>query len=202
MNRWLWCGFGCSSTFGQWYGFDAQNLSTGRVSASVECGASSCQRENQVLGRISIRNVSVAVYEDNPPHVAVEGGSAVSGGWKRGSQTVNVAASDPVGIQEVEVLLGGAQARVARHHCNFSLKDPCSSGTDALEFDTRAARDGRNELTLRATDTAGNLAQTSRSECSTRATRHATGSRGVSESGRLPLSKPCLTTAAAPASRP
>lgn len=162
LGRWLWCGPGCVSTFGTWAGFDIGNLSTGRIAAVVECGGSPCKRENQVQGLISIRNVSVVVYEDNPPDVAITGGSLVSGGWKRGLQSVEVAASDPVGTKSVAMYLLGKEARRVVHECNYSLRSPCPSAIESLDLNTMLFSDGRHELTVRATDSAENTAEVRR----------------------------------------
>jgi hypothetical protein len=161
LGRWLWCGPGCLSTFGTWAGFDIGNLSTGRVAAVVECSWS-CKRENAVQGLIAIRNVSVVVYDDNPPSVGVAGGSAVSGGWKRGVQSLDVAASDAVGVKRVEVFLDGTRVWRAPYVCNYSLPSPCPNGVDTLELNTSWVQDGRRDLTVRATDAADNVAETRR----------------------------------------
>ncbi len=159
LNQWLWCGPGCVSTFDTWAQFDIGNLSTGRIAAVVECGDSPCERQNQVRGRITIRNVSVVVADERPPDVGISGGSLVSGGWKRGVQSVEVAASDAVGVRETSARLGSSEETRDKHSCDYSHTAPCPNGMDSLELDTRTVADGHRTLTASARDTPNNLAE-------------------------------------------
>ncbi len=87
MNRWVWCGPNCLSTYDNWVGFDV-GLSTSRVAALAMCvQESGCSRDG-LHAVAAIRDVNVVVADDNAPSVAISGGSLAAAGWRRGSQDV------------------------------------------------------------------------------------------------------------------
>jgi hypothetical protein len=159
-NRWVWCGPGCLSTFGNWVSFDV-GLSTGRVAALAICAQSACARDG-LHAVAAIRDVNVVVGDDNPPSVAIRGGSLVAGGWRRGVQDVVVEASDGVGIRRARALVDGLAKGTAEHVCDDTRAVQCANGVDGFGIDTSRLSDGSHLLTAEALDSAGNQAVVSR----------------------------------------
>ncbi len=70
------------------------------------------------------RNVAVTVYDPVEPTVAITGGSLVSGGWRRGNQTIAFDAKDATGISRAIVLVDGNVVREQTRGCNYTLPAP------------------------------------------------------------------------------
>ena len=83
-NRWVWCGPGCTSTFGTWVPFSV-GLSASRVAALADVRERErLDARNGLHGYAAIRDVSVVVADEGAPSVAIKGGGLVAAGWRRG----------------------------------------------------------------------------------------------------------------------
>jgi hypothetical protein len=160
MNRWVWCGPGCLSTFGNWVGFDV-GLSTSRLAALVICAQPACARDT-LHAVAAIRDVDVVVADDNAPNVAIKGGSLVAGGWRRGVQDVVVEAGDAVGIRRVTIHIDGHPNANVDRACDATRAVQCPNGSDSFLVQTSELSDGAHALASEAIDSAGNHSQVGR----------------------------------------
>ena len=112
---------------------------------------------------LEVLGAEVTLLESVAPSVGVTGGSLVSGGPQSGTQTLRYSATDAEsGIETVELLVDGSVA-VSR---NFGPECPRSGyaaclGTrsEGLSLDTGALTNGSHRVRVRATDAAGNSAE-------------------------------------------
>lgn len=86
---------------------------------------------------------------DELPNVKFTGGSVMQGGWLSGERTVDVEASDDVGVASIELYLDG------RRVDSRTYTSPAPLQRDTLSIDTRPLRDGWSRLTVTAHDTSG-----------------------------------------------
>src|SRR3954464_2778513 len=127
------------------------------------CAFGSCPFGGGAGASARLYSAIVHVSDDTAPSVGSPGGSLLSDGWKRGSQTVTFDASDNVGIRETRVYADGNPVRQAAKACDYTLTAPCPQGGAGFNIDTRAmGADGAHTVTLEAIDTAGNAAQMAR----------------------------------------
>jgi hypothetical protein len=159
LNRWIWCGPTCLSSFGWWLNFDVGGLSTTRIAALTVCGASACARDG-LHGVAAIKDVTVSIADEGAPSVALKGGSLLGGGWRRGTHDVVVEAWDHVGIRRKEVHVDGTLKAARESACDDTLPVPCPNGTDSMSIDTAQLSDGRHTITAQAIDAANNVAAT------------------------------------------
>jgi hypothetical protein len=159
-NRWLWCGPGCSSTFGANNAFNVSGISSTRVSALLICGGTCSRDGNQ--GYVKLFNVVVTIADDSAPSVAIAETGLASPGWHRGDQPVVAQVGDNVGIRRYDAFLegrpfdGGGFAG-----CNSWTSVPCPQGEARMKGSTFAVADGERTLVVRATDSSGNIAEAS-----------------------------------------
>jgi hypothetical protein len=140
---------------------------TTQVSTRVRCFASSCTNTggsagSPERGKLIIHNSFMTVADSSPPTVRITGGSAVSGGWKRATQTLDLDASDNVGIREYRAYLDGtAVGLTPRQECsNVGRVVPCPNGSGTVAVQLAGVADGAHTLAGQAVDSAGNTAVT------------------------------------------
>lgn len=127
------------------------------INARMRCGAAGGCPNTALNGDVEILGSAITITDATPPGVGVSGGSLL-GGWRSGSQTVAIDASDNVGIRWTRVLVDGALARQEQERaCNYGLKVPCPDGGATLDVSTRGMSDGTHSVAAQALDTAGNL---------------------------------------------
>lgn len=81
----------------------------------------------------------------------------MSGGWKRGGQTISTQASDASGIRENRIYVDGDLAGRIAHACEPTKVVPCPNGGDAFTLETSTIkRDGPHSIAIEAIDSAGN----------------------------------------------
>ena len=137
----------------------ATDANAAQILARVRCYASSCPNTGPALhDLLQIYSSSVTITDYSAPAVAITGGSAVSGGWKSGTKTLTVDATDNVGVRQYETYADGASIGVApRGDCSYvSRLVPCPNGASTMNITLRELADGRHSLRGRATDSAGN----------------------------------------------
>jgi hypothetical protein len=105
-----------------------------------------------------IYSAQITLSETSNPQLTSVSGSAWGGGVLSGQAAVLLSASDPSGIEGVEVRssLGGVLASVSEL-CNYYQAIPCPNLDGAsIAVDTTAAADGPQTLSVVARDAAGN----------------------------------------------
>jgi hypothetical protein len=126
----------------------------------------SCSLESQSWS--GLRALTITLEDDAPPGAAV-GGELVSGGWRRGGQSLSVAGSDVGGgVRFDETLLDGARVALSEFPCAMAMiggewratqMRPCElSAAAGQSVATTAFSDGPHPLVECATDFAGNAA--------------------------------------------
>jgi hypothetical protein len=152
-------GPGCAGGSTAWNGIGGPTYGATPV-ARLRCGSSSgCTNGGGLLGggNLNIERTTVTIADGTPPAVSVAGGSAAASGWRAGAQSVDVSASDNVGIQEDRVLIDGARVSTAPRSCNYGLKAPCPNGVNSLVVPTGGFSDGVHTLSAQAVDAAQNV---------------------------------------------
>jgi hypothetical protein len=151
-------GPSCAGGFTAWTGIGGPTYGASPV-ARLRCGSSNgCTNAGGLLGggNMNIERTTVTIADGTPPAVSV-GSSAVAGGWRAGTQSVDVSASDNVGIQEDRVLIDGALFGATRPPCNYGQKIPCPNGVNTLQVPTGGLADGAHTLSAQAVDAAQNV---------------------------------------------
>jgi hypothetical protein len=156
-NRWL----SCCNTLSTWQAFHL-NVSSHRIGALVFCADRNGCRRDALYGYSALRDVSVTIYDDNAPNVAITGGSLVASGWRSAVQEVTAAASDGVGIAQMAALIDGVAKHKVDSTCAYTVVVPCPNPTRTLQIDTRTLGDGRHTLSIQVTDSAQNTRTLSR----------------------------------------
>ena len=128
------------------------------VIVRLRCASSNGCPNNAVYGYANVYASSVTIADSTPPGVRITGGPLVSGGWRRGVETVSYDAGDNVGIKEVQAFIDGAPRASAPRGCWYGSKTPCPNGGGTLSVDTSGIADGAHRLTVRAIDAADNVA--------------------------------------------
>jgi hypothetical protein len=133
-----------------------------RVRVEARCAAGSCTRNG--VAAIHMRNVDVRVRDDLAPSLSNGRGALwTGGGWLAGDQVVGFNASDGSGVQRVSVTVDGQTVRDQTATCDYTYAAPCPQ--QSLEKPIATAglgADGPHNLTLSATDAAGNPSSVSR----------------------------------------
>jgi hypothetical protein len=117
---------------------------------------------NYVSAYARLASASVRLEDDSAPGISAVGGGLWSDGWKSGTQTLGVDASDNSGIRQVVELIDGRQFNGVAHACDSTLTVPCPSGHDDLTLNTAILGDGQHQLAVQAIDSAGNPTSVSR----------------------------------------
>ena len=142
-------------------------LSTGSLGSMqlilrVRCAFSAnCPNQGSLKGAVQAQNIVVNVQDGTAPSVAVTGGDLLSG-WRRGTGSVSMSASDNVGIKVDRLLVDGSVREQRVRQCNWTLRVPCPNGAAQLSLDTTRVSDGQHTLGVQAVDAADNVGGDSR----------------------------------------
>lgn len=136
---------------------------TGNVSISVFCPGESCPLNSgsanhnylEAIARLS--SVVVRVEDITTPAISSVSGGLWEGGWKRGTQTVSFDAADNTGIRQSALLIDGQSAGQSGNSCDATKPAPCQNGGATFTVKTGGLTEGSHDLTLTATDPAGNV---------------------------------------------
>ncbi|MBN9621784.1 MAG: hypothetical protein J0H06_02350 [Actinobacteria bacterium] len=102
------------------------------------------------------------VVDETVPSVSLAGGGGFLGGeWTAGTQTFGYEASDNTGVKLVQALVGGTAYGESANQCDYTQRIPCPSGSGSIKIDTTKLGEGTQQLGLKATDAAGNQAESS-----------------------------------------
>ena len=135
---------------------------TPSVRVTTVCARKYCDVSTSLRAWASMRSVTVWVADLTKPSVAITGGSIATSGWHAGNQSLTFAASDNTGIARIETYVDTKLVRAAGGTCNWTAATPCSLRPGALGFDSQVVADGVHTLVVKARDSAGNWASTSR----------------------------------------
>ena len=153
-RRWAWCGRSCFTSFG-WRRFEIP-LSTTSVGGMVMCAESKCGPDTKAFGSLGLRNVTLRVQDPVAPTLQLRGGSLLSKGWLRGIQGLSAVASDNTGVQALQILVDGREYDRTSAGCDYRRVVPCASSLGGeFSADLRGVSDGAHQLTVVATDSAG-----------------------------------------------
>jgi hypothetical protein len=119
--------------------------------------------KNYAQASARLFSARVVLQDDSQPSVTNLGGSLLSGGWKRGVQTVSFDAADNSGIRETQVRMGKGLLQELPP-CDFTRPVPCSARGSLFDFDTTSiGGDGVQTLSAVAIDAGGNARSDTRS---------------------------------------
>jgi hypothetical protein len=144
---------------------DSDAPSTRDVQAAIYCsygnGPNNCNWETDPV--ISIDHLSLTLQEDAPPTAQATGGTLLSGGTLRGTQTLGYTATDgDSGIHDVAVQIGTVTVGTDDYgdRCANSDWNACPIREDRADMpiDTSRVPDGTYPLKFVVTDAAGNTA--------------------------------------------
>lgn len=126
------------------------------------CVKASCELTHTLHAWGSMRSATVWVRDSTAPSVAITGGSLVSPGWRRGTQSLSIGARDNVGIKHADVYLDNKPAVRRDGSCNWTYTVPCGISLSSVLVDSRIVADGTHMLIARVQDSAGNWGSLSR----------------------------------------
>jgi hypothetical protein len=151
-------GIGCPRGFS----FSSDPLHSSDLFLRLRCiMPSRCVNSGGVRGALVARTLVVNVLDTSPPALTLTDGDLLSG-WRRGRGTVNLSASDNVGIQLDRLLVDGAVREQRPRSCQWGARIPCPNGTGTLSLDTTLLSDGLHTLSVETVDSAGNASGESR----------------------------------------
>jgi hypothetical protein len=115
---------------------------------------------------ILTEEAEVTVVDVSAPTATVLGDTPLARGeWVRGIQPLNYDAGDNVGVRSADSIASGTSGGTHARQCAFGVPDrtfaapvPCPNGPGTITVDTTAFPDGAQPLSVRAHDTAGNIA--------------------------------------------
>jgi hypothetical protein len=135
------------------------------LSWSVGCGganlASCFTASGPPLGTLTLYGVTVTLEDTSAPTADLTG-ELLADGWRRPSNSLLWSARDNVGIRSGQILVDGQQRQRVESSCDATRPVPCPNVTGAAA-DLGSLADGRHEISLIATDSAGNAVTTTRS---------------------------------------
>jgi hypothetical protein len=98
------------------------------------------------------------VVDTSPPGVSITRDNPFTrGAWVQGTQQVNYAALDNVGVRLARPVFGGVAYGDTPRPCNYALPVPCVNGPASISVNTERLREGTQALTVQAEDSAANL---------------------------------------------
>jgi hypothetical protein len=112
------------------------------------------------LNYIRTFKAQATVVDVSPPGVTVtQDNPFTRGEWVNGTQQVDYAALDNVGVRAVRPVFAGVPYGDTLRPCNYAERVPCSNGEGSVVVDTTNLNDGSQPLILQAEDAAGNPGQ-------------------------------------------
>lgn len=138
-----------------------------RIVQRVICQGGGGRRSCSARGANYIRTyqAELGIADDQPPAASIAADTPLAtGAWVGGSQPLNYAAEDNVGIRQATAVAGAQSGGGDRRPCAvatpegaFAAGVPCPNGPGSISVDTTALTEGTQALVVRAQDTAGNL---------------------------------------------
>ena len=104
----------------------------------------------------------VVVRDATLPTSTITGGTVLTGGWRRGIQSVTYDASDNAGVKSVALNVDGANRGTKPYDCDYTRPLPCSNVPGGIQdLDTALLPDGNHTLQVVPTDAAANSSPSS-----------------------------------------
>ena len=108
---------------------------------------------------------TVTLEDNSPPTVSILPDTPLATGqWVRGSQPLNYTATDNVGVQLAQAIIGGTRYALHNRSClladqwgRFAASTPCPNGPGQFEIRTAGLPEGTHSLAIEAQDAAGNV---------------------------------------------
>jgi hypothetical protein len=157
---------GCSfSSAGEWIDVPGGSQV---IYIDAYCVTTSCPLDsgdaahNFVSAYARLASASVRLEDDSAPTINSVGGTLWSDGWKSGTQTLAIDASDNSGIRQTAVLADGQQQTKGDRACDATQVVPCPNGADTFSIGTANLADGQHQITAQAIDSAGNPSSVTR----------------------------------------
>ena len=108
----------------------------------------------------------VLLKDVQAPAVQILGDTPLAAGaWVRGSQPLNYTASDNVGVERAQAVIGGAPKGLHARSCSltapggdFTALQPCPNGPGMIDVQTVGLAEGTQQLVVQAEDAASNIA--------------------------------------------
>lgn len=125
------------------------------------CSIASTGKPPYYQAGVAIAHVRVRVVDSTEPEISPRG-DLWEKRWHRGTERLSVDGQDNVGIRLYRVLLDGTQQVDRVFDCDYSKAIPCPAVPGDLDVPTGAVGDGAHEMTVEATDAAGNTARRAR----------------------------------------
>ncbi|MEA2510582.1 MAG: hypothetical protein QOJ59_69, partial [Thermomicrobiales bacterium] len=114
------------------------------------------------LNYIRTFKAQATVVDTSPPAVAITQDNAFTRGeWVSGTQQVNYGVLDNVGVRVVSPIFAGVSYADVSRPCNYAQRVPCPNGNGTAAINTTSLGEGSQSMTIRATDAAGNVQDTS-----------------------------------------
>jgi hypothetical protein len=138
-------------------------INVSRISYSVSCETlPNCFRtfNNTPIATIKLFGTRVTVTDTTAPTLRV-GGSLLSTGWRKPSDSLTYDASDSTGVRAVRLDIGGQSRRVASS-CDYRLPAPCPARRASRLSVPPGTPDGVLDARVVAEDAAGNPTVTRR----------------------------------------
>ncbi|MDP8909347.1 MAG: hypothetical protein M3N47_09590, partial [Chloroflexota bacterium] len=140
---------------------------TTRIVQRVICqgtdGRGSCSARS--INYIRTYQAEVGVVDEQPPLATIAPDTPLAGGaWVRGTQPLNYAAHDNVGVRVAQAVaadrIGGTDSRAcsfATPEGAYAIAAPCPNGAGQLTVRTSEFHEGTQHLVVHAQDAAGNV---------------------------------------------
>jgi hypothetical protein len=133
------------------------------VPAHAGSSPSNLLRAENNPARIAVANARMTVLDDSRPSLSVGGPLWVDRPHVRTDPAV-VDATDNVGIRSLSILVDGVQKAASASTCDSTQRIPCPNVNDgSISLTAADFPDGLHTVTVRATDSAGNVSDASRS---------------------------------------
>jgi hypothetical protein len=117
---------------------------------------------SRALNYIRTFKAAATVVDVSPPGVTITQNNAFTRGeWINGTQQVDYAALDNVGVRAARAVVGGTPLGGATRPCNYARRIPCANGPGSLALDTARLGEGSMQLAVQAEDAAANLGASS-----------------------------------------
>jgi hypothetical protein len=114
---------------------------------------------------------TVTLNDPTPPTLDEPAGqlweAAAASHYSKGSETLQVAATDEGGgVRTISVSSEGKQLATYQATCNYTMPQPCplSTGSQSLSVPTAELPDGHHDISVTATDAAGNVSRVASTE--------------------------------------
>ena len=166
------------------------------LQAAIYCsfgnGPQPCHWEGGTGPLIGISQLRLTLQESDPPTAQATGGTLLSGGTVRGTQTLSYTATDAdSGIRDVAVQIGTATVGTDTYGDRCANDDwnacPLREDRGDMPIDTSRVPDGTYPLTFAVTDAAGNTATVDSGRTVTINNAHANGTGAVGKNTNVRL---------------